>query len=79
MVMAYNINNRRTMQATVYYSWRNGIMVKKKKTMTEMMLQIRNTWKINPRTRIKEDEQKNKKKRREADKKLVKTDDSTPE
>ncbi len=54
-------------------------MVKKKKTMTEMMLQIRNTWKINPRTRIKEDEQKNKKKRREADKKLVKTDDSTPE
>lgn len=54
-------------------------MVKKKKTMTDMMLQIRNTWKINPRTRIKEDEQKNKKKRREAGKKLVKADDSTPE
>jgi prophage tail gpP-like protein len=54
-------------------------MVKKKKTMTDMMLQIRNTWKINPRTRIKEDEQKNKKKRREIDKKLVKPDDSTPE
>jgi hypothetical protein len=55
------------------------VMVKKKKSMTDLMLQIRNTWKINPRTRIKEDEQKNKKKRREADKKLVKTDDSSPE
>ena len=54
-------------------------MVKKKKTMTDLMLQVRNTWKINPRTRIKEDEQKNKKKRREADKKLVKSDDSKPE
>ncbi len=54
-------------------------MAGKKKTMTDLMLQMRNTWKINPRTRIKEDEQKNKKKRREADKKLAKTDDSSPE
>ena len=51
-------------------------MAKKKRTMTEIMLQMRNTWKINPRTRVQENEQKNKKKRREDDRKSVQKDDS---
>jgi hypothetical protein len=54
-------------------------MANKKKTMTDIMKQVRNTWHINPRTRVKENELKNKKKRREAESKLVKNGDDVIE
>lgn len=54
-------------------------MAKKKKvkgkSMTELMMQTRSTWRINPVTRVHEDDQKNKKKMREEGKKLAKSDD----
>jgi ribosomal protein S8 len=54
-------------------------MAKKKKTVTDLMMQVRNTWKINPRTRVHESELKNKKKVREEGRKLVQKDDSGQE
>ena len=50
-------------------------MDKKKKTMTDIMKQVRNSWQINPRTRVQENELKNKKKRRQGDRKVVQKSD----
>ncbi|HZK27610.1 MAG TPA: hypothetical protein VFD00_08750 [Thermoclostridium sp.] len=46
--------------------------MKTKKTTFDYMKKIRNEWTINPRTRIKENELKNKKKRRQEEKKMIK-------
>ncbi|HEY5584918.1 MAG TPA: hypothetical protein VIK78_10555 [Ruminiclostridium sp.] len=43
----------------------------KKKTMFDLMKEIRRSWVISPRTRVKENELKNKKKRRQEDKKII--------
>jgi len=43
----------------------------KKKNMLDLMKEIRRSWTINPRTRVKENEMKNKKKRRQEDKKII--------
>ena len=40
--------------------------------MLDIMKQVRQGWNINPRTKIQEDERKDKKKRRQEDKKLAK-------
>jgi len=45
--------------------------MKTKKTTYDYMKKIRNEWSINPRTRIQENELKNKKKRRQAEKKMI--------
>ena len=45
--------------------------MKKKKTMFDLMKEIRKSWVINPRTRVKENDIKNKKKRRQEDKKII--------
>ncbi len=42
----------------------------KKKSMFDYIKKIRRNWVINPRTRVKENELKNKKKRRQEEKKL---------
>jgi hypothetical protein len=47
-------------------------MVKKQNRMIELMKQVRNSWQMNPRTRVQENEIKNKKKRRQEEKKLNK-------
>ncbi len=47
------------------------IMTKKKSTF-DYMREIRGSWVINPRTRIQENNLKNKKKRRQDEKKFVK-------
>jgi hypothetical protein len=47
-------------------------MAGKAKSSLELMKEIRNTWTMNPRTRIQENELKNKKKRRAEDRKLEK-------
>jgi len=44
----------------------------KKKNMLDLMKEIRRSWVINPKTRVQENELKNKKKRRQEDKKVVK-------
>jgi hypothetical protein len=49
-------------------------MEKKKKTMLDLMKTVRNSWNINPRTRVQENDLKNKKKRRENERKIVKKD-----
>lgn len=46
--------------------------MKKPKTNLELLKSLRNTWTINPRTRVKENEKKNIKKQRQASKKLQK-------
>lgn len=51
-------------------------MAKKKKTMIDIMKQVRNSWHINPRTRVQENELKNKKKRREDERKIVQKSDN---
>ncbi len=43
---------------------------KKKKTTLDLMKTIRNEWNINPRTRVQENELKNKKKRRQDEKRM---------
>lgn len=43
----------------------------KKKNMLDLMQEIRRSWVINPKTRVQENELKNKKKRRQRDKKVV--------
>lgn len=45
--------------------------MKKKKTMYDLMKEIRRSWNINPATRVRENEMKNKKKRRQQEKKLI--------
>jgi hypothetical protein len=49
-------------------------MTRKAKSMVELMKEFRNTWHINPRTRVQENELKNKKKRRAEGKRLSKSD-----
>lgn len=49
-------------------------MKKKKNETYEYMKEIRNEWVINPRTRIQENDIKNKKKRRQEEKKLINDD-----
>ena len=39
-----------------------------------MMKEIRNNWNMNPRTRVQENEMKDKKKRRQEEKKIVQED-----
>lgn len=46
-------------------------MAKKKNTF-DYISEIRNGWVINPRTRVQEDETKDKKKRRQVEKKMIK-------
>lgn len=48
--------------------------MKKKKDTYELMKEIRNSWDMNPRTRVQENEIKNKKKRRQEEKKIVQDD-----
>ena len=43
---------------------------KKKKTTLDLMKTIRNEWNINPRTRVQENELRNKKKRRQDEKRM---------
>lgn len=49
-------------------------MTRKPRSMTELMKEFRNTWNINPRTRVQENELRNKKKRRAEGKRLSKGD-----
>jgi len=46
--------------------------VYKKKSTADLMREIRGTWVINPRTRIQENNLKDKKKRRQEEKKIIK-------
>lgn len=46
--------------------------MKKTKTTLDLIKTIRNEWGFNPRTRVQENELKNKKKRRQYERKLVK-------
>jgi len=46
--------------------------MRKGKTSLQLMKEIRNTWTMNPRTRIQENELRNKKKRRAEEKRLEK-------
>jgi hypothetical protein len=50
-------------------------MSKNKKTYLDILKQIRNTWNMNPRTRIQENELKSKKKRRQEEKRITKNED----
>jgi hypothetical protein len=52
---------------------RNGALAMKKKDKTtyDFIKQVRNSWDINPRTRVQDNDLKNKKKRRQDEKKLV--------
>ena len=50
-------------------------MKKKKETTFDYIKQIRNSWDINPRTRVQENDIKNKKKRRQEEKKLLQNED----
>lgn len=43
----------------------------KKKNMLDLMKEIRRSWVINPRTRVQDNELKNKKKRRQEVKKVI--------
>jgi len=45
--------------------------MKEKKSTFDYIKSIRNTWVINPRTRVQENTLKNKKKRRQSEKKLI--------
>lgn len=46
-------------------------MPRKQKDMFDIMKQVRNSWNINPRTRVQENELKNKKKMRQDVKKTI--------
>ena len=46
--------------------------MKKMKSTYDYMKKIRSSWVINPRTRVQENKLKNKKKRRQEEKKLIK-------
>jgi hypothetical protein len=47
----------------------------KNKTYLDILKQIRNTWNMNPRTRVQENELKSKKKRRQEEKRITKNAD----
>lgn len=47
-------------------------MARKVKSSLDLLREIRNTWTMNPRTRVQDNELKNKKKRRAEDRKLEK-------
>lgn len=47
----------------------------KKKNMLDLMKEIRRSWVINPKTRVQENELRNKKKRRQEDNKIIKDRD----
>jgi hypothetical protein len=47
----------------------------KNKSYLDILKQIRNTWNMNPRTRIQDNELKSKKKRRQEEKRLTKNED----
>lgn len=49
-------------------------MMGNKKNTADYLKEIRNSWVINPRTRIKENELKNKKRRRQEEKNILKDD-----
>jgi hypothetical protein len=54
----------------------NGVMImKKKKSTYELLKEMRGQWVINPRTRVQDNDLKNKKKRRQDEKKMVKSED----
>lgn len=44
----------------------------KKKTTFDCLKEMRSSWTINPRTRVQENDLKNKKKRRQEEKKMIK-------
>lgn len=46
-------------------------MKKSEKTMMDLVAEIRKFWEINPKTRVQDNEKKNKKKRRQKDKKEI--------
>jgi hypothetical protein len=50
-------------------------MKNKKKSSVDYLKEVRSFWAINPRTRIKDNDLKNKKKRRRDEKKIVKNGD----
>ena len=54
-------------------------MSKIKKSMVDIMKEIRRSWTINPRTRVQSNGLKDKKKRRQTEKKLTGKDGSTYE
>jgi hypothetical protein len=49
-------------------------LYEKKKDTYALMKEIRRSWDINPRTRVQENEMKNKKKRRQEEKKIIQDD-----
>jgi hypothetical protein len=55
-----------------YFEYGSVIIMRKKKSTFDYIKGIRNSWVINPRTRVQENEIKNKKKRRQEEKKLIK-------
>jgi hypothetical protein len=55
-----------------YFEYGSVMIMKKKKSTFDYIKGIRNSWVINPRTRVQENEIKNKKKRRQEEKKLIK-------
>lgn len=48
------------------------MIMAKKKTTFDYMREIRGSWVINPRTRVQENNMRNKKKRRQEEKKIIK-------
>ena len=48
--------------------------MKSKKSLLDHIKSIRGSWTINPRTRVQENELKNKKKRRQDEKRLIKNE-----
>lgn len=53
---------------------RGGMVMSKKKSIYSFTKIIRGVWAINPRTRVQENNAKNKKKRRQEEKKMTKDD-----
>lgn len=47
---------------------------RKKKTILDIMKEVRNSWRINPRTRVQENEKLDKKKRRQKEKRDIRRD-----
>lgn len=50
-------------------------MSKNRKSMLDIMKQVRNSWNINPRTRVQENELKNKKKLRQEAKRIIRDEE----
>ena len=49
-------------------------MQKRKKTIVDLLKSIRGTWNINPKTRVQDNQKKNKKKIRQESKKQIKNE-----